>query len=295
MLDEYRANLARQTAAARNDPRTTADLINLALTEMDENAAWDAVVLLHFRGTRDVFDAAKSLCASDCPQEKTLGANILGQLGVPDRSFPDECVAVLTKLLKPESADCVLEAACIALGHLHGEELSGRAVELLCNLKDHADAGVRYAVAFALAGLSDNLTIKTLIELSSDEDPIVRDWATFALGAQTDADTPEIQQALCARLSDSDEITRGEALAGLARRKDERVVEPLIKELSSHHEAEHGSYRLEAAEQLADPRLLPVLLQLKESALGRDEELEKVIRIIHFSASGSTTTARSNP
>ena len=44
-------------------------------------------------------------------------------------------------------------------------------------------------------------------------------------------DRPEIRAALLRRATDSDEITRAEALHGLARRRDERVVPYLIVEL----------------------------------------------------------------
>ena len=63
-------------------------------------------------------------------------------------------------------------------------------------------------------------------------------------------------------------MTRGEALVGLARRKDQRIIEPLIKELSRYPAAEHWSYSLEAAEEIADAHLLPLLTRLKQSVDG---------------------------
>jgi hypothetical protein len=69
-------------------------------------------------------------------------------------------------------------------------------------------------------------------------------------------------EALVSRLVDSYDDARGEALVGLARRKDERVIEPLIKELTSENV---GLLALEAAEDVASPRLLPSLLLLKEA------------------------------
>jgi HEAT repeat protein len=124
---------------------------------------------------------------------------------------------------------------------------------------------VRFAVVFALAGYEDEFAIKTKIEMSSDKDELVRDWATCGLGG-IDVDTPEIRAALLARVADADEITRGEALVGLARRKDQRAIKPLIKELERYYEAEHGDYSVEAAEEFADVRLLPVLMRLRASA-----------------------------
>jgi HEAT repeat protein len=273
MLEELYASWEARTREARNDPRATHELITLALTELDEDAAWDAVVLLHYRGTKEVFDAARRLCASTCPQERTLGANILGQLGIPKRSFPRESVGLLRRLLEVERDEDVLDAICIALGHIHDPT----AIPSLARLKAHPSDQVRYAVVFGLLGFEDPLAIKTLIELSRDPDDLVRDWATFGLGTQIDVDTPEIRAALLARVSDEDEETRGEALLGLARRHDPRVLEPLIKELEYYPEARYN-HSLEAAGEMADARLLPVLTRLKQSAGADDKQLDEAIQ-----------------
>lgn len=262
MNDEMKRDLEAHTREARNDPRTTDEFISIALAEQDEDRAWEAGVTLHFRGTEDVLDATRHLCASECPQERTLGASILGQLGIPARSFPAESVKALLATMEVETDEGVLDAVCIALGHIHDPAT----VPSLARFKAHPSAKVRYAVAFALAGFEDRMAIQTLIELSRDENELVRDWATFGLGTQIDVDTPEVRAALLARVSDEDEVTRGEALVGLARRKDQRVVEPLIEELERHHGDEYGGYAVDAADELADERLLPVLTQLRQSA-----------------------------
>lgn len=75
---------------------------------------------------------------------------------------------------------------------------------------------MRYAVVFGLFGIDDDLAVQTLIELSADVDPQVRDWATFGLGVQIDRDDPAVRHALMARLEDPDIDTRGEAIRGLA-------------------------------------------------------------------------------
>jgi HEAT repeat protein len=95
----------------------------------------------------------------------------------------------------------------------------------------------------------------------------VRDWATFGLGSQIDLDTPRIREALCARLNDPDPITRAEAFVGLARRKDEGVLSPLIAALGSTQLDEFDPRQdlvLEAAWEIADPRLLPALRAMQE-------------------------------
>ena len=58
-----------------------------------------------------------------------------------------------------------------------------------------------------------------------------RNWATFALGALSELDSPAIREALAARLADADDEVRGEAIGGLAKRQDERAVDAILGEL----------------------------------------------------------------
>ena len=247
----------------RNDPRSTAELVRLAITETDEDAAWEPIMVLHFRGTREVLEAAECLCASEMSEERVLGANILGQLGVPDRTFPDECFQCLAKILPKESDPDVLQAVAVAFGHLHDP----RCVDLLIPFRMHPDEDVRYGVVHGLGWHNHPAAIEAMIELSRDVDEDVRDWATFYLGGLNDSseitfiDTPEIREALWARVSDSYADARMEAFVGLAYRKDPRIVVPLLEELAADHVCEMA---IEAAEELGAPRLLPALLKLKD-------------------------------
>jgi len=240
----------------RNDPRSAEELVRLALTEQDEDAAWEAVTILHYIGTQEVLEAATRLCASDSADERQLGANILGQLGKPDRTYPDECFELLAAMLAKETDPNVLECIGVAFGHLKDP----RAIKLLLPLKRHPNSDVRFGVVLGLTGHSRPEVIGALIELSRDSEELVRTWATFALGTMIPADSPRIREALFARISDSHDETRGEALVGLALRKDERVIEPLISDLSSGNA---GRLTLEAAEAIGDARLYPALVELK--------------------------------
>ena len=105
-------------------------------------------------------------------------------------------------------------------------------IPALRGLRDHPDPRVRYAVVFGLSGIDDDLAVDTLIELSADVDPHVRDWATFGLGTQIDRDDPAVRDALMARLEDPDKETRGEAIRGLATRGDTRAIPQLLHELN---------------------------------------------------------------
>jgi HEAT repeat protein len=123
----------------------------------------------------------------------------------------------------------VLGSIVFACGHLH----EPGCIEALLHLKRHPDADVRYAVVHALSGHEDKRAIEGLIELSSDEDEDVRNWATFDIGSRIDTDTAEIRNALFLRLEEAEAEIRGEALVGLARRNDTRVITPLLRELES--------------------------------------------------------------
>ncbi len=272
-MDNWEIALHERIRAAQRDPRTANELILLALTAPNEDVDWECVAILHLRGSWEVFKAARSLCLSDCVVEKTLGANILGQLGVPDRTFPNECVDVLLSLLRSEVDVGVLQATCFALGHTS----DNRAADELAKLATHPSDLIRYGVAFAIANLQNQIAIDTLIQLTTDAVVEVRDWATFGLGNQIETNSPEIRNALLHATTDPDDIVRGEAFMGLVRQRDERGIEPMIRELSVWRTLKHGDYVLDAVAELADSRLLPALLQLKESLDVQDERLNNAI------------------
>jgi HEAT repeat protein len=256
----------------RNDPRSTDELIALALTEKDQDAAWDPVVVLQFRATLEVLSKAQALCRSSLARERELGADILGQLGVPDRAFPEECFYSLKAMLAEETEPDVLQTIAVAFGHL----FDIRAVQLLAPLRNHPNEDVRLAVVHGLSRHRNDLAIQSLIELSSDNDGDVRDWATFGLGSMIETDTPRIREALFARIADTNEDAKAEALVGLARRKDERAFALILDELTSDNV---GLLALEAAEELGDVRLAPALISLKEEWEGENDA--PVLRLHH--------------
>jgi HEAT repeat protein len=256
----------------QTDSRSTQELIELMLKEENENV----LGILHFRGNHEVFSAASKLCNSQNPRERELGTDILGQLGIPERTFPDETLEILLRLLEREQDTDVLSSIGIALGHLH----DAKAISSLVQLKNHSSPSVRYGVVFGLLGYEDELAINTLIELSSDQDDEVRNWATFGLGSQIESDTTAIREALYQRfLNENTEENYeiyGEALVGLAKRKDSRILTRLIEELSSDYV---GVLAVEAAEEFADSRLYPALMQLKYWWDKNNNLLERAINI----------------
>jgi HEAT repeat protein len=135
----------------------------------------------------------------------------------------------------------------------------------------HPEEEVRFAVAFVLPGLAgeppDPTVINALIRLTADDDPDVRDWATFGLGTQLDEDSEAIRDALAQRLDDPVGDTAGEALLGLARRHDPRALPALL----AHLDDNPGNLIVEAAAELGAPEALPALVRLRAEGWSLDE------------------------
>jgi len=146
---------------------------------------------------------------------------------------------------------------CLELVDHLRHELVPRDVVLLRDAHEVGDQeDVRHAVAYALGGRPDGISTATLVVLSTDVDTDTRDWATFALGALTEEDSPAIRDALAARLIDHDDDVRAEAIAGLARRNVERAIQLLLQELRL---PEVGSLVIEAAEAMPRLEFIPHL------------------------------------
>jgi HEAT repeat protein len=266
------------------DLRSTEELIQLALSASKEaddfkQERWHFISLLHCRGSREVFDRALMLTQSSNPEERRLGINILGQLGVTERTFPHECVTALVNMLDHEFDPLMLQAICIALGHLNDPH----SIEPQLKFCLHPDWEVRYGVVHGLSFQTDERAVAALVKLSADIHPQVRNWATFGLGSLLEVDTPLIREAVYQRFLleeiEVDETAEiyGEALVGLARRKDERILPQLIQELTSNRVS---VLAIEAAEAFADSRLYTALLQL-QTWWEPESELEDVLLACH--------------
>ncbi|MEU0374721.1 ankyrin repeat domain-containing protein [Streptomyces sp. NPDC006283] len=197
----------------------------------------EAVTALWRLGDEETFRTAVGWCASDEPLHQAFAADVLGRLGFRAESggrvvrpFAARALPLLRELSREAKDPEVVQAAVLALGH-HGDPAS------LPEILRHAgspDAGVRLRVALALCGLvpgDHEEGVRTLIGLTRDAQASVRDWATTGL-AGVDADTPEIREALAARVQDPDAETVAEAARGLAMRQDPRAEEVLTRLLA---------------------------------------------------------------
>jgi HEAT repeat protein len=200
--------------------------------EDDLEARWQLIGELHRSTGRDAFEAVVAAAGSDERARRLVALDALGQIGyAANRPFAEETVPVLLGAVGDADAE-VVASAVTALGHV-GDP---RGLAAVLQRVGHASDAVRFAVAVAVPALTDPdeplaEAVDALITLTRDEDPQVRDWATFGLGTQLDADGPEIREALAARLDDSCDDAGEEALMGLARRGDPRATAPLLDQL----------------------------------------------------------------
>lgn len=218
------------------DPRSTDGLIRLAIEEWDmeceERPDPSAMTILHCKGDTATFEAASRLASSPLPVEREVGAWILGEFGLPERTMPEQCVDMLMQMLAVEADPEVLSTICHAFAH---HERTDEIVHTIARFKDHPHEDVRFGVVMGLLWSQHGDAIATLIELTRDADEDVRNWATFGIGQIIETteeperfDTPVIRQALFDRLDDPHWETRREALAGLTLRRDARVVDRIV-------------------------------------------------------------------
>jgi HEAT repeat protein len=205
-------------------------------------ARWQLIVELHRSTGRDAFEAVVAAAESDDRARRLVGLDALGQIGYKaERPYLEETLPVLLGAVGDEDAEAVASAVT-ALGHVRDP----RALPAVLQQVGHADDAVRFAVAVALPALTDSDepaadVAAALITLTRDPDPQVRDWATFGLGTQLDADGPEIREALAARLDDPCGDVGEEAVMGLVQRGDPRGTAPLLNRL--RHLADDDSMR----------------------------------------------------
>jgi hypothetical protein len=102
--------------------------------------------------------------------------------------------------------------------------------------------------------------LRLLIEATKSDVIVDRDWATMLL-AGSDIVTPEVRAALIARLNDSHNVIRGEAILGMAQRDPDFAAPIILRELSG--DIVCGPI-LEAAQLVAHPSFIDELREWAE-------------------------------
>ena len=244
---DVRSRAASLELNSRLKRLSTAELFQAIFEgEIDDAYPWMAIRVLHARATPEVFEAAVACAESDDPCRRIRGFNVLSQLGIKygssENPFRDRCVELAIRGLQDPDSDVVAAAAWV-LNHHESEH--GKAT--LMQLKDHPSEDVRLAVATAACPDENETELRVALELMEDSDEDVRDWATFALGTQCELDSPEIRDALRARLNDPHKDTRNEALWGLVHRRDISAIRTLLQRLGAEAWVKGDEYAAERA------------------------------------------------
>jgi HEAT repeat protein len=228
-----------------------------------EDEYWTIIHELHRRGKSSIFEEAARLILSEDPEARGVACDVLSQLGYEHgRPFAADSFPLLARVCTEEVSPSVLGSAVSALGHLWQPE----ALLYVVAHAQHADPKVRLSVACALPSIADcewlgqtHPLATTLMQLTSDEDMHVRDWATFGLGTQVNVDGAPVRQCLLARADDPHDDTRAEAIAGLTRRHVPGVERYIRDALCADSV---GRMAVESAGWLGDPSLAGPLDQL---------------------------------
>jgi HEAT repeat protein len=223
------------------------------LSDYDDDAPWQAVTRLNMIGTQEVFDRAARWLLSVNWNERARGADVLSQLdsGRDPKRFSVHSYPLIETLLKTETEPHVVASSIRALGWFHNPD----SIDLIIKFFDNEEIVVRSAVAGALGWFADDpRSIDVLLQLMRDRDDGVREVAAFNLGIQGSGDSVAIRTAFVEQLSDSYEYVRLDAIASLAKRKDRRVLNALLKELdtSALSESQPSCFLIEAAYQMLD-------------------------------------------
>jgi HEAT repeat protein len=178
----------------------------------------DLMVALHERATPDVYAAAVALCRDPDPNERCLGLRILRELG-DDRPVYDDAWDLLESMATTEEDLDVLWWVLSCLMYT----FRPRALDTLLPFANHADPGIRGALAFGILGCSGSPTdprvIDTQLALADDVDTHVRWLAIYDFVEEITADSPQIRTMLTRHVSDPDADVAELAAKALARRE----------------------------------------------------------------------------
>lgn len=250
---------------------TTDRLVHLALAHGAAPRGRAAITVLQGRGTPEMLARIEALARSTSVRRRVLGLDIAAQLRAPGASHDyeaDPYALETTQRLFVEALDDrdprVVRSAISGLGH---RPLDTALPALLAHLR-HPDLRVRFALAYTLGSYPGPEATAALMHLAIDRDDLVREWATFGIGTLSEADDDAIRTLLWTNAHDPYRDVRGEAVVGLARRSDPRVIELLKTRLLDD---DCRVYELEAAEEMPSAELLEPLQRLRNDAEQRQD------------------------
>ncbi|EBF7891972.1 lyase, partial [Salmonella enterica] len=227
-----------------------------------------AIFCLQILSGDDVFNLSMNLCHSRDNYKKKIGVTILSQMTMSYEKlrksfcFLENMFQLNKSVLIRASIINALGCFCKKDKHFEKEFIN------LCTKVIHdKSANVRCAIAAALSNINDNSTIPLLLCLLRDNNSDVKNWAAFSINFNQ-YDTEDIREEFVGMLLDTNDDIRIEVISGLAERKDERVLETIIKELKKDVIFDEI---IIAAGNAGSKELLPILNELLNEF--RDERI----------------------
>lgn len=230
-------------------------LISRLINNKTDKTRWDKISALRKRPSEELFVKCVELTKSNNPKIRTIGIDILAQLGLRPRPYLKEALNIFFDLLNCETDPYVLMSLLYAIGH-NNNELDNIQIDKICSFIQNENSLVKEGLVSALLGIENSTAIETLIKLSSDKLNHIRNWATFGLGTQIERNNKEIREALWNRVNDKHQETKFEAILGLAIRKDNRINEIIRRELIN---GQFGTLLIEAIIETQSKEFLPLL------------------------------------
>ena len=235
-------------------------LLQKALRNKTELAYWENIHALRLRPSESLFLTCIEMVNSQNQKEKIIAVDILAQLGSPNRPFLDKKLKLYFELLDQEKDALVIRSILFGIGH-NNQNLTDDQIHQLCRL-DLNDDVIKQGLISALGFVHDKRAIDILIKLSADHLSTHRDWATFYIG-ESQFDNQKLREALWERVKDRHYNTKLEAIMGLAKRKDPKIIDIIKTELVKGRST---AGLFDAIMDLEDVQFLPLLLKEREQA-----------------------------
>ncbi|ECK9502916.1 PBS lyase HEAT-like repeat protein [Salmonella enterica subsp. enterica serovar Infantis str. SARB27] len=218
-----------------------------------------AIFCLQILSGDDVFNLSMNLCHSRDNYKKKIGVTILSQMTMSYEKLR-KSFCFLENIFQLNKSVLIRASIINALGHFckKDKHFERKFINLCTKVIHDKSANVRCAIAAALSNINDNSTIPLLLCLLRDNNSDVKNWAAFSINFNQ-YDTEDIREEFVGMLLDTNDDIRIEVISGLAERKDERVLETIIKELKKDVIFDEIVI---AAGNLGSKKLLPILNEI---------------------------------
>lgn len=251
------------------------DILVFSLSSSNSMEQLAAARELQLRGGYEVIQLANTFCQNSDYKKRKLGVFILGQINFISEKEEQTAFDILTKLAIEDKSAMVRSTAIESMAHRCNKNSSFYTLLMkYCSMTfNNKSVYVRRATAFALSFINDEKTIPLLVSLCNDESDEVKNWAAFAINSN-EYDTKEIRDCFFEMFSDPNSEIKGEAITGLARCHDMRVITVLKQELKQKIVYDDI---IKAVESLGDRNFIPILESLLSDFNDDDELIQNVI------------------